>query len=97
MRQIHTHSIIDINWRPLRIYCEQPIVKYCNPDGSVSYVPGQPQIAWYGVPGATGYLVEVTYGSVSECCSSNHLGIDSFLVSNSPIDDTNWRRLARFS
>ena len=26
----------------------------------------------------------MTYGSVSECCSSNHLGIDSFLVSNSP-------------
>ncbi|MEZ4925083.1 MAG: T9SS type A sorting domain-containing protein [Saprospiraceae bacterium] len=69
---------------PTSLYCEQPIVKYCNPDGSVSYVPGQPQIAWYGVPGATGYLVEVTYGSVSECCSSNHLGIDSFLVSNSP-------------
>ncbi|MCB0575731.1 MAG: hypothetical protein KDC61_14325, partial [Saprospiraceae bacterium] len=53
--------------RPLA-YCEQPIIKYCYPDGSVVYSPGPPQISWYGVSGASAYELEFTYDNSSGCC-----------------------------
>ena len=56
---------------PSYVHCEQPIVKHCNSDGTVTYSPQAPQIAWYNVSGATGYILEVTFGNSEEGCCKN--------------------------
>lgn len=69
---------------PTSVMCEQPIVKYCKPDGSVTYVPGIPRIAWTGVAGASSYLLEVTFGNPEGCCESAMTGTQLIPVSGSP-------------
>ena len=56
---------------PHSLQCEQPIVKYCNQDGSVTYIPGPLQITWYGVPGAASYILEVSFANTDECCTNS--------------------------
>ncbi len=51
------------------IECQQPIVKYCRPDGTFYYIVGAPQIFWTPVPGATGYNILVITGGIEGCCS----------------------------
>ncbi|MBV6440368.1 MAG: T9SS C-terminal target domain-containing protein [Haliscomenobacteraceae bacterium CHB4] len=56
---------------PHSVTCEQPITKYCKDDGTVTYVPGPPQISWYGVPGAIGYELKITFGDPHGCCEGS--------------------------
>lgn len=53
---------------PGYVHCEQPIVKHCNSNGTVTYSPQSPQIAWYNISGASGYMLEITFNN-TECCS----------------------------
>ncbi len=56
---------------PISIQCEQPIVKHCNDDGSVTYTPGAPQISWFGVAGAIGYELMITFNDPEGCCEGS--------------------------
>ncbi len=56
---------------PAYIQCQQPIVKYCPPEGPSYYIYGAPEITWAGVSGATSYVLEVTTGSIEECCTGS--------------------------
>ncbi len=67
---------------PFSVMCEQPITKYCKPDGSITYVPGIPQLSWIGVAGATSYELEITFGG-SECCEGDG-SIKKIPTGNSP-------------
>lgn len=71
---------------PHSLQCEQPIVKYCNHDGSVTYIPGPPQITWYGVPGAASYLLEVSFTGIDECCTNNPVPPTQYI----PVAGTSW-------
>ena len=68
---------------PISIHCEQPIVKHCNDDGSVTYTPGPPQITWYGVAGAIGYQLEITHSDPAGCCEGSG-AVELINVTNSP-------------
>ena len=68
---------------PQSIQCEQPIVKHCYDDGTVTYTPGAPQITWIGVAGATGYELEITLGNVEGCCEGESV-IETIIVAGSP-------------
>jgi len=72
---------------PTGLQCEQPIVKYCYENGTVSYVPGIPRIAWVNVPGATSYILEINFDAIGEegCCRQpSGSGIVYDTVSSSP-------------
>jgi hypothetical protein len=70
---------------PTSVLCEQPITKYCRPDGTFYYQMGLPQIAWQGVPGATGYILEITTAPVDGCCTLNY---DTYQLP--PVETTVW-------
>ncbi|MFN0015242.1 MAG: T9SS type A sorting domain-containing protein [Saprospiraceae bacterium] len=80
---------------PYSILCEQPIVRYCHENGTSTYVPGIPRIAWTGVPGALGYILEIDFGAIGEegCCAMpSGTGIVYDTVSTSPWEiPINWR------
>lgn len=55
--------------RPPEVNCQKPILKHCNDDGTVTYTPGQTQIVWTPISGATGYDIEVSVHDIEECCT----------------------------
>ncbi|MEQ1745001.1 MAG: T9SS type A sorting domain-containing protein [Saprospiraceae bacterium] len=79
---------------PYSILCEQPIVRYCHENGTSTYVPGIPRIAWNLVPGALGYILEIDFDAIGEegCCARpSGSGIVYDTVSTSPWEiPLNW-------
>ena len=71
---------------PFAVRCEQPITKYCKPDGTVTYVNGVPQISWIGVAGAVGYELEISFdgGGEEKCCEPNGNPTQYITVTSSP-------------
>lgn len=68
---------------PQNIQCEQPIVKHCYDNGTVTYTPGAPQITWTGVAGAIGYELEITHGDAEGCCEGSG-DVEYITVTGSP-------------
>lgn len=68
---------------PQNIQCEQPIVKHCYENGTVTYTPGAPQITWTGVAGAIGYELEITQGDAEGCCEGSG-NVEYITVTGSP-------------
>lgn len=72
---------------PIGLQCERPIVKYCHENGTITYVPGIPRIAWTNVPGATGYVLEINFDAPGEegCCQQpSSSGTIYYTVNSSP-------------
>ena len=78
------YSPVCCDRKPFSVQCEQPITKFCRPDGSVSYVPGIPQISWVGVAGAVGYELDIDFDGGSGCCAPNLPSPPNITVSASP-------------
>ena len=71
--------------QPVSLDCQQPITKYCKPNGVVEYVPGQAQIAWYGISGASKYVIEQRFDGSNTCCAFNQGNLLRYdTVSSSP-------------